>query len=65
MGIGNNNFGMLRNLDTLAGRVVDNAGFFSFADLAKITDEKLYDRLLSEFPAWLKAVRAKGILPAR
>ena len=28
-------------------------------------DEELYDRLLSEFPAWLKAARAKGILPAR
>jgi stress response protein SCP2 len=65
VGIGNNNFGMLRNLDTLPGRVVDNAGFFAVTDLAKITDEELYDRLLSEFPAWLKAVRAKGILPAR
>ncbi len=28
-------------------------------------DEELYDRLLSEFPVWLKAVRTKGILPAR
>ncbi|WP_408589490.1 VWA domain-containing protein [Novosphingobium sp.] len=65
VGVGNNNFGMLRNLDTLPGRVVDNAGFFPVTDLAKITDEELYDRLLSEFPAWLKAVRAKGILPAR
>ncbi|MBU6395041.1 MAG: VWA domain-containing protein [Sphingomonadales bacterium] len=64
VGIGDNNFGMLRNLDTLPGRVVDNAGFFAVTDLAKITDEELYDRLLSEFPAWLKAVRAKGILPA-
>jgi hypothetical protein len=65
VGIGNNNFGMLRNLDTLPGRVVDNAGFFAVTDLAKISDEELYDRLLSEFPAWLKAARAKGILPAR
>jgi hypothetical protein len=62
VGIGNSNFGMLRNLDTLPNRVVDNAGFFAVNDLAKISDEELYDRLLSEFPAWLKAARAKGIL---
>lgn len=65
VGIGNSNFGMLRNLDTLPNRVVDNAGFFAVTDLAKIGDEELYDRLLSEFPTWLKAARAKGILPAR
>lgn len=65
VGIGSSNFGMLRNLDTLPGRIVDNAGFFDVKDLAKISDEELYDRLLSEFPAWLKAARAKGILPAR
>lgn len=65
VGIGNSNFGMLRNLDTLPNRVVDNAGFFAVNDLAMISDEELYDRLLSEFPAWLKAARAKGILRAR
>jgi hypothetical protein len=60
VGIGNSNFGMLRNLDTLPNRVVDNAGFFAVNDLAKISDEELYDRLLSEFPAWLKAARARA-----
>jgi hypothetical protein len=35
------------------------------ADLANITDEELYDRPPSEFPFWLKAIRANCILPAR
>lgn len=65
VGLGNANYGMLRKLDTLEGRVVDNAGFFSVDDIAKITDEELYDRLLSEFPAWLKAARTAGILQPR
>lgn len=56
------NYGVLVALDTIDGRVVDNAGFFSVDDLRLITDEELYDRILSEFPTWLRAARAAGIL---
>lgn len=62
VGVGKANYGVLRELDTIPDRVVDNAGFFSVDDLSKISDEDLYDRLLSEFPQWLREVRAKRIL---
>jgi hypothetical protein len=62
VGVGNADYGVLRKLDTVSGRAVDNAGFFSVDDLSHITDDELYDRILSEFPAWLKAIRAARIL---
>ena len=43
-------------------RIVDNADFFHVDDLAKITDEDLYQRLLNEFPSWIKAAQLKCIL---
>ncbi|MBH8575108.1 VWA domain-containing protein [Nostocaceae cyanobacterium CENA369] len=46
------------------GRIIDNANFFHVDDLIKITDEQLYERLLNEFPAWIREARAKGILSA-
>ncbi|MFC6592779.1 vWA domain-containing protein [Deinococcus lacus] len=62
VGLGNQNYGILRRLDTLAGRAVDNAGFFAVDDIAQISDEELYQRLLSELPTWLRAARAAGII---
>ncbi|QRY61088.1 VWA domain-containing protein [Gordonia sp. PDNC005] len=62
IGLGKNNFGVLTELDTLAGRVVDNAGFFQIDDLDRISDADLYDRLLGEFPDWLRAAGAAGII---
>jgi stress response protein SCP2 len=62
VGVGNANYGVLRELDTVEGRMIDNAGFFSVDDLTRITDEELYDRILSEFPAWLRAARSAGVL---
>jgi stress response protein SCP2 len=62
VGIGGSKYGALQELDTMTGRVVDNAGFFAIDDLHKITEEELYDRMMSEFPLWLKAARAAGII---
>ncbi|MEJ8303217.1 VWA domain-containing protein [Saccharibacillus sacchari] len=62
VGLGNANYGVLEQLDDLKGRIVDNADFFALDDLDRVSDEELYDRLLNEFPGWLKEVRAKGIL---
>ncbi|WP_268239726.1 vWA domain-containing protein [Deinococcus roseus] len=62
IGLGGRNYGVLEKLDTLTGRVVDNASFFAIDDLSSISDEELYSRMLAEFPLWLKAVREKGIL---
>ncbi|MFG2948591.1 vWA domain-containing protein [Streptomyces adustus] len=59
-------FDYLRKLDELAvpdKRVVDNAGFFhAGADPRKVSDAELYDRLLGDFPKWLVAARAAGIV---
>ncbi|MCC2931043.1 VWA domain-containing protein [Bacillus mojavensis] len=62
VGIGNGNFDFLNKLDTLEGRVVDNANFLHIEDIERISDDELYDALLTEFPFWLKEVKEKGIL---
>ena len=63
---GSKQFDFLRKLDELAvphKRVVDNAGFFhAGSDPGRLTDAELYDRLVGEFPTWLAAARAKGIV---
>jgi hypothetical protein len=63
---GSRQFEFLRKLDELAvpdKRVVDNAGFFhAGADPRKVSDGELYDRLVGEFPKWLVAARALGIV---
>ncbi|MFE9627596.1 vWA domain-containing protein [Streptomyces sp. NPDC006527] len=59
-------FEYLRKLDDLSvpdKRIVDNAGFFhAGADPRKVSDTELYDRLVGEFPKWLVAARAQGIV---
>lgn len=62
VGLGNANYGVLQRFDTLPGRRVDNVGFFAVDDITRISDAELYDRLLSEFPMWIKAATAAGIL---
>jgi hypothetical protein len=66
VGFGDDEFHFLRRLDQLpvpAKRVIDNAGFFPAGkDPRAIPDGKLYDHLLSEFPQWLAAARAQGIV---
>lgn len=61
VGLGGSRYGILEELDDLPGRVVDNADFFPIDDFKKIPDQELYDRLLNEFPSWLKAVKKAGI----
>ncbi|WP_426202239.1 vWA domain-containing protein [Pseudomonas sp. TWP3-1] len=62
VGIGGSNYGVLEKLDTLTGRVVDNCGFFALDDLHDISEEQLYDKLMAEFPSWLKEAKAKSII---
>ncbi|MCZ9343764.1 VWA domain-containing protein, partial [Streptomyces sp. TRM76130] len=63
---GSKQFDYLRRLDELAvpgKRVVDNAGFFHAGqDPRTVSDADLYDRLVGEFPQWLAAARAQGIV---
>ena len=62
IGIGDSNFDVLRKLDTMEGRFVDNANFFHVPDIDQVTDEELYNQMLNEFPEWLKEAKEKGIL---
>ncbi|GGW32577.1 vWA domain-containing protein [Streptomyces xantholiticus] len=69
VGFGNkrsSQFDFLRKLDELAvpvKRPVDNAGFFHAGlDPRQVPDTELYDRLVGEFPQWLAAARAQGIV---
>ncbi|MDR1873605.1 MAG: VWA domain-containing protein [Synergistaceae bacterium] len=62
IGIGGSSYGILEDLDTMRGRKVDNANFFSLDDIDRIDNTELYSRMLSEFPQWLKEARRAGIL---
>ncbi len=62
VGIGHSDFEVLKQLDTMEGRIVDNANFFHLDDIAATSDEMLYDQLLHEFPSWLKAAEEKRII---
>ncbi|MCC9740578.1 VWA domain-containing protein [Streptomyces sp. MNU89] len=59
-------FDFLRKLDNLSvpeRRKADNAGFFHAGpEPKKLTNRKLYEQLLAEFPKWLEEAREKGIL---
>ncbi|MFJ3960076.1 VWA domain-containing protein [Streptomyces sp. NPDC090036] len=53
----------LRSLDTLDRRTVDNAGYFAAGQRPTgRSDADLYDRLMKEFPDWLKAARSCGVI---
>ncbi|MGW3913502.1 VWA domain-containing protein [Streptomyces sp. NPDC005070] len=62
VGLGRSNYGVLERFDTLPGRRVDNVGFFAVDDISDVPDPELYDRLLSEFPSWMKEARRLGIV---
>lgn len=62
VGIGDSDFEVLKQLDTMGGRLVDNANFIHLDRIEEVSDEQLYDQLLNEFPQWLKAAKAKRIL---
>jgi hypothetical protein len=63
VGLGKAKYGVLEKLDEMEGRVVDNVGFFALDDVDQVDDAELYRRLLGEFPDWLRAARAAGVLP--
>ncbi|MED3575452.1 VWA domain-containing protein [Cytobacillus praedii] len=62
VGIGDSNFDVLKKLDEMEGRFIDNANFFHIQDIETISDEELYNLLLNEFPEWLKEAKAKKII---
>ena len=66
MGIGHH-FPFLAKLDDLKGRFIDNADFFSVTEdellgQKPIADDKLFERLMKEYPGWLSKARSQGLL---
>ncbi|WP_293738069.1 VWA domain-containing protein [uncultured Acinetobacter sp.] len=62
VGIGGRDYGALEKLDDLKGRVVDNCNFFSLDRIDSVSDDRLYELLLEEFPDWLKAAKQHQII---
>lgn len=62
IGIGKEHFQFLRKLDTLSGRLIDNANFFSVDNLQTMSDEDLYSKLLGEFPDWLPLAKKHNLI---
>ncbi|KAF6618548.1 MULTISPECIES: vWA domain-containing protein [Paenibacillus] len=61
IGVGESDFGVLKKLDNIEGRVVDNANFFQIQDIESMEDNQLYELLLNEFPSWLQEAKDKHI----
>lgn len=55
-------FSFLEKLDDLPGRYVDNADFFSVEDPEAVSDDELYDLLMTEYPKWAAEAPAKGLV---
>lgn len=62
VGIGKTSFPFLERLDNLQGRFIDNANFFKVPDLTSMADSDMYEKLLAEFPSWLKLAKEKNII---
>ncbi|MFD1656948.1 VWA domain-containing protein [Streptomyces caeni] len=63
LGFGHSRVRFLEQLDTLGGRLVDNASYFhAGARPTRLPDADLYDGITHEFGTWLAAARAKDLL---
>lgn len=62
VGIGGRNYGVLEKLDDMSGRIVDNCNFFDLDRITTISDERLYELLLEEFPSWLNEAKYKRVI---
>lgn len=62
IGVGSNNFPFLEQLDTMGGRLIDNAGFFAVANPQTFSNDQMYQMLLSEYPSWITQAKAHGLI---
>ena len=62
VGLGGRSYGILKKLDDMTGRVIDNCDFFELDDLDDISEETLYENMLEEFPSWLVEAKRLGIV---
>ena len=64
LALGNGPFRFLEKLDTMPGRVVDNANFAQIKDLARTGDAELFSLISQEISDWIPAATKAGILDA-
>lgn len=62
VGVGGKDYGVLEKLDSMTGRVIDNCGFFQLDNITSVSDDRLYELLLDEFPQWLNNAKRQGII---
>jgi stress response protein SCP2/uncharacterized protein YegL len=62
VGVGNEKFAFLQQLDELAGRYLDNASTMFITDMERLTEQELYALLTKELPGWLRLAREFGLL---
>jgi len=62
VGLGGSNYGILEKLDAFTDRLVDNTHFFPIDNYDSVSDEHLYDMLLTEFRDWLDIARQQRIV---
>lgn len=62
IGVGSTRFPFLEQLDTMGGRLIDNAGFFAVEDPSRVTDDEMYNLLLGEYPSWVNLARSHGLI---
>ena len=62
IGIGNERFTFLEELDDMNGRVIDNADFVKIENISSISDDELYKLLMQEFSEWWTEAEKKGII---
>lgn len=65
MAIGRENdpeFEFLRQLDDMDGRVLDNADFFEVPDPVSMSESALFDKMMTEYPAWIPQAKAAGMI---
>ena len=61
VGIGGSSYGVLQRLDDMTGRSIDNTNFFAISKLDELSETDLYDKLLNEFPGWLKEAKKQRL----
>jgi len=62
VGIGDGPFKLLKELDTMEGRFIDNANFFWAKDPAAMQDTQLFERMTAEYPSWIKLAKSKNLI---
>lgn len=62
IGIGNERFAFLQELDDMSGRRVDNADLKKWSDLPSVPDSQFFPDVMEEFDTWLTAVKSEKIL---